>query len=318
MSYSTKMSGFGATDIYVIPKTGGYSNDATIAAMVTAINSNEGETGLYNPDTSALITTALNAGDKYRIYQKMRGQLWPSAVFTHRPNDDKYAYCQNYVAPVRQVTTVTVTAGATLKGQTFGIKLFDKTEAAQPWTTEYYTFVSVTGAETAAQIAAGIVANYTTRKQLYDLRGWDKQTIYTITASGADIVITTVDIRTHFDTVISDELVGTIVETTPWKAGTMTAQDILQLEFEGQNFSGRLNLITVNRFENWGSPAFFAKPECTYDLVFVNPYYEKQGGLNRPHQTETLLRRVLFMIETDAVGTSGSPSYTALKTIFGL
>jgi hypothetical protein len=318
MSYSTKMTSFGATDIYIIPLTGGYSNDATIGAMAAAVNSNEGETGLYNPDTKALITAALNPGDKFRIYQKMKGQLWPSAVFVHRPTDQNYATCWNYVAPVRQISTVTITAGATQKGQTFGIKVFDNTEASQPFSVEYYTFTSITGAETAAQIAAGIVANYDLRNSLYNWRGWDKGTIYNITVTGAVITITPKDIRTHFEAFTTDEAIGTIATPTPWVAGTMTAQDLMQVEFEGQNFSGYTNLITVNRFENWGRPTNFAKTGCSYDLVFVNPYYEKLGGNNRPHQTETLLRRVLFAIETTTPGTSGSANYTAVKTIFGL
>ena len=325
VSYSTKTSGLSATDIFVLPLAGGYSNEANLALLAASIPANEGELGVYENATNTLVTAALTAGQQFRIYQKVNANVFPSAVFTHTPTEKNYAYCTDFVASVNQVDTVTITASATAIGQRFAIRLFDTTEGSQPYSVEEYEFISVTGAETPTQIAAGIVANYVAKKNQSILYSRGLLTVYTVSSVAAIITITTTNIRTIFTTVFTAIIAGiesnigaTIAKATPYKAGTATAADLKQIEFEGQNFDGYVDRLQVNKFEYWGSLTQFIKTSCSYDFIYLNPNYVNSGGLNRPAQEETLLRKVLIVIETATPGTSGSPAYTALKTIFGL
>jgi hypothetical protein len=119
-----------------------YTNDLTLSAFAT--NAVEGEIGVVNVATGAIVTGITTdvcvAGVKYQLIQKRDGQVEFSPVFTTAALRRKQAY----VAPVKQVRTVTATGLTIAVGDELEIMVIDETTPFMPYPTRTYHHVCTT------------------------------------------------------------------------------------------------------------------------------------------------------------------------------
>src|SRR5688572_25113113 len=83
-----------------------YSNDTDIKSFVA--NAVEGEMAVFNAETGEILTAAAAVGDKIFLGLKRDGNLERSVTFEVKAGIVKKIA---YVAPVKQVSTVTTSAG---------------------------------------------------------------------------------------------------------------------------------------------------------------------------------------------------------------
>ena len=323
-------SGLDGKQVFVVPISGGYTNEATVDAFLTT--SANGEIGVFNADTDALITTPLIEGQQYYIAQKrvvagkssITRTISRSATITHKRNagatsPNAYGYSSNLVVGVNEVYTFTITAPASLEGQTFGLTLFDKSEATEKFPQENYNFVSITGAETPTQIATGIVADYTAQQNRYLLQGRGNPSIYTISNVGAIITITAITNRTHSEIGYSRDFVTTglptIANTVAWVSAEGDSTSIKQIEREGEYRDGRYYPVEVMIRDYWGSDISNVVGGCTYDIIQLNTI---QNTKQLPVTNAEVPYTVFMAFQSTAIGTSGSAGLTAIKTVLEL
>lgn len=293
---------------FIVPISGGYSTADELAIFIASAPA--GAIAIIDPETKDILTTALAEGDKYQFIQKLNtteNEVAYSDVYTHTT---RILCATNTVAGVNQVTTLTVTSVATTVGQVFEMSILDQTYGTHKSKNHLFEFVSVTGAETAAQIAAGIYDNYLTVSERQDLH-------FTVAVAGAVLTVTTKDKETNLDVGAGFGLLATKAITTAYVSANGTGETTYMEELAGSGYDG-LSAYGEHEFVNMGNMTPFSKTSCSYDEIAINnnQEFETLGhvtGVTMTTESPTVLR-----IETTAAGTSGSATYTAIKTILGL
>lgn len=318
-SYSRQTSGLPAAQVYVIPATANYSNEADIHNLV--LNGTNGELGAYNPETGALYAGAIPVGSPYQFYQS-RGvagtkTIMSSAIFNQKT--PKEAIACGYEAGLTMTKSLTVSSGATDKDQHFGLTILDTTETTQPEFTETYTFNSKTGTETAAQIAAGIYNNWLVQKTIQANKGYGARSRFNLTLAGNVITITplsqlTLFVAGFYDSDLSN---GLITDLTPWKKEEGSYAQVAQLEAEGNVFDEFKVGNYYNRLWNFGNPYLYSSVGCTYDLIILKARQEELGR-NHPFRSLIMTPMVVIAAQTSTAGVSGSAAFTALRTVLGV
>lgn len=319
MSYPRSTSGLPATQVYVIPATANYSNEADIHSLV--LNATSGELGAYNPETGALYSGAIPVGSPYQFYQS-RGvagtkTIMSSAIFTQRTPKEMIA-CP-YEAGLTMTKSLTITAGATDKDQYFGLSILDITETTQPDFTETYTFNSKTGTETAAQIATGIYNNWLLQKIIFANKGYGARSRFTLSLAGNVITITPLSQLTlftlgYYDSDLSN---GLVTNLTPWKKEEGSYSQVAQLENEGIVFDEFKIGNYYDKLWNFGKPYIYSSVGCTYDL-FILKARQEELGRNHPLRSTIMTPGLVIAVQTSTAGVSGSAAFTTLRTVFGV
>lgn len=313
--YSTYTSGLNGSPIFVLPLAASISAQATLDLF--RLNAGDGDIGFYD-DNNAICASPIPVGKKYRIVQKRgTGATAPlqfSAQYTHNPAEVDYC---TVVAGVNQSVTYTITAPATFVGQRFVIKIIDRTESTLPIIYEEYEFVSQTGAETAAQIAAGIKVAYDAIQTAYNFGKGGMLSRYSLTVAGAVITITTLDKRTFFESFAGDDLIGkyTFAVVTPWNSANSDDQWNAQMQFEASNFNGYTVGTNINTFDNWGQRYNYVTKGCTYDTVRINTRQLTPDTMTKPKNEIPFYLTTRILVQTAAPNVSGSPEFTALQTL---
>lgn len=314
--YRTKIAA-NAGKRFIVPKSGGITAEALYDDFIEAVDNNTaivGELAVYNPTTGEIYSTALQSGDEFAIAQTLgNGEIHFTNKMVYKP------MCISKTDLVKgspQAYTFTVTSAATAKGQEFELTIADKTDNTLNNIIDRLEFVSVTGAETAAQVAAGIKANFDSKfnSPQYNELG----NFYTVTVAGAVLTITAVDNGIDFGVfATSDFLTGTLVNTVPYSPLIGDGEQVFFEEIAGSAYEG-LGVNRKTEFETYvGDPVPFSKKSCTYDAITIidKREWDSIGGVP---QIQNFVNQTVLFIESTTVGTSGSASYTSLKTIFGL
>jgi len=292
---------------FIVPLSGGYTDSTTVSGFVA--DALPGEIAVINPETKAVLTAALAEGDKFQFIHKLndKDEVAYSDTYIFKPN---YLCSSDVIAGDNQVQTVTITSAATAKRQVFELAIMDETYPGRINKPHLFEFVSVTGAETAAQVAQGIMDNYNFIKDMIDLP-------FVMAISGAVLTITTKEEETRLVATVSQDATATIAITTPYVVASGTGESTYMEELAGAGYDGLSNW-KAHEYSDEGNMTPFSKKGCTYDEISINNPQTVPVLGHVPSMTIQTESPTLVRIETTAVGTSGSPAYTAMKTIFGL
>lgn len=305
-------------DLFVCPVVA-YTTDATFAAFVE--NAVEGEIGIYNADTNALITgTQLTDGQRFFIAQKRGANITGNTHSVHRSIDmtwrSNQIRTQDQVASVRHNFNVLVNTGASAVGQRWNLRVEDTTYNTAPYPVIEFEFISESGNETAAQVAAGLRNNYNTTQASSERRGGYDPFI-TVSGSGANVVITAAYDRTRLLLTTRDQFSNrstrTITETRV-NPGIGNGAIVAHLE-EQSNLNYGHNWTNTMRFEDGGSPTILGRTASTYDFIHIESTQTTLNGSSAGDQFSNFTTKALLAIETTSSGTSGSVLYTALQAI---
>lgn len=260
-----------------------YTAEATLEDFQA--NADEGEIGLFNEATGALLPGNAAIGlDVPVIVALKRGnnKTTTLATETSTPFSGRKSRVQKiaYAAPVKQVTTLTFqgTTPALAAGDTWAITLFETTPANQPFPTWQYS-VTATAGQTLTQILAALAAqiNNATLPQNY------RDQLVTATSDATTIVLTAIDFGRHFKVGVRqsayDHLVSNVLTTT-FSSGSGTSEQVAYYDAESNIKKG----VTTNYPIN-GVPAEYGLPNnlvvagetyTTYSIVNIQE--EDQSG----------------------------------------
>jgi hypothetical protein len=325
-------TGLNGKQVFVLPQTGDYTTEVDITAFMASAPT--GALGIFDKNANTLITAALVAGQEYYIAQKVivngKKTVNKSAIIKHTRNAggspvNAYGRVCPLVVGALQSTSITIPSAATVKGQTFGIRIFDRGWASEKYPEEFYYFVSKTGAESAATIATNIIANYTAAQTLATNRGMGFfPSRYTIASGGAGVItITALDARTHFEIGWTPDVelttVPTVTPVTAWKAAEGTAVEVKRLEWEGKHRDGYTIPLEKHVRDNYGGDYTFVVDGCTYDMIYLNPVQDR-GVLDV--MDAKINYGVVLAVQSTAAGTTDNgvalTNMAALKTVLEL
>ena len=298
--------------VYIAPKTAIWSTQATYSLFVN--NAGDGDIAAYlEAGTLVPQLTPLEAGDRYFIAQKRGTQVIKTPILTKGTLDTKTAY----QAPVKQTSTVTITQAALAKGDSFLLTLIDTTDSVGVDPMFSYEFVSVTGSETATQVAAGIVAAYNARLTKQSMTGYGEENRYTITSSGAVITIVALNNNQVFTPALTyngTTSPATIATTVKMFIGFGTGIQVFEYERKGDIMDGNTFTNVDIRDIGWASQAKITNKPSTYDCVILKSTQGPEAQAGSTFDNYTYDTDVTLFIETDVVGTTGSAMYTAATT----
>jgi len=212
----------------IVAKAVAYTDDATYADFVT--NAVEGEIGVFNADTLAVLPANANAaaGTKVFIAQKRDALIHKTTVVELQ---NGVAARQAYSAAVKQVVTVTVPAFTAAKGDVLELVVVDMTPASQPYPTLNFEVYAKTG-ETQTQLSQRLVDKINNPA---DGSNYYTQSV-TAALSGTNIVVTAKEFGTYFKVIVRQKLAdqaSSVATTTAFKQGIGTYDNVANLEAEG-------------------------------------------------------------------------------------
>lgn len=273
----------------------GMAKAYTTQATVTLFEANAaiGEIGIYNADTNALITTAMAAGVRYftavmwqvNNFGVLQKQMFKTTATVY---DATRTRRTAYIAPVKQVSTITVSAAlvtalnAAIAAQPIGsltdqinyasITTIETTPGNEPYPTiDFdYEFSNPAGV-TVSAILTNIVARI---NNPLDIVQKDDGQQYSAVLTGSDgagytIAITAFYFQQHFRIALRGLFENaTVVYTTPYKQGVGDSVSVGSIEEEGFIFAG----VTTN-YPGLGVPDEYGKPDrMTVDGLTYNTY----------------------------------------------
>lgn len=251
--------------------TTAYTAQATLEDFQTTAA--EGEIGIFNEVTGALLpgAAAIPLDTPVIVALKRGGATETSTPFSGRKSRVQKI---DYVAPVKQVTTLTFqgTAPALAKDDIWAITIHETTPGNQPFPTWQYSYVAK-AADTLTTILAALAAqiNSTT---IVQNRGKGNQ-IATATSTATTLVVTAKDFNRHFTISVRqaawDHLVSNVL-TTPFNAGSGTSDQVLLYDAESNVKKG----VTTNYPIN-GVPSEYGLPN---NLVVSGETYTTYSIVN--------------------------------------
>lgn len=260
-----------------------YTTQAT--PLLFNANAADGEVGIYDATTNALISAALTANQKYFFMQKRDTY---SKTTTTTSYDSTRTRRVAYLAPVKQVVTLTfVDAGySPIVGDDLEIALIETSPGNEPYPTWAYDSVigdsyKGTPTPTLAQALQNITARINDK---FDLVQKDDvingvtpfAAVYTAVGGGVyTIVITAGFFEQTFRVAMRGPLLyqGSTVYTTPFVEGSGYYDHVLSLEAEGWIFEG----VTTNYPGDGVAPIDFGYPTSyvvnglTYNIYHLDP-----------------------------------------------
>lgn len=294
----------------LVAKAVAYTTDATYALFVA--NAVDGEIGVYNADTNALIGSniPITAGTRFFIAQKKGSTVFKTTPSIHGSGTVKKTA---YTAPVKQVTTVTVagTIGTNFNiGDEISIKVIETTPGHEPFPTVTYDY-TVKAADTPTTIATALRAQINNAS---DIRHRDGQRFVVASGSAGAVVLTAEYFGSSFRVATPGKAfeVASVVYTTPYKQGSGYSEGVASMEVEGQIYDGITTqypggVFSSNDFPS--SPTYTVDGE-TYDIYNFIPVKNEKSPtpINQHHH---------YWNAIVAAPLSGTNPALALSTIFG-
>lgn len=327
----------------IVGKPLAYTTQATIALFEA--NAAVGEIGVYDGTTNALITTAMAAGQKFYtaiMYQVNNFGVLQNQMFktTTTVYDTTRTRRTAYIAPVKQVTTITVSAAmvtylnALIAAQTpnnldntinyASITTIETTPGNEPYPTIDwdYEFSNPAGV-TVNSILTAIVARI---NNPLDIVQKDDGQQYTAVLAGNDgagytITVTAFYFQQHFRIALRGLFENaTVVYTTGYKQGVGDSVSVEDQEREGFIFAG----VTTN-YPGLGIPEEYGKPDLmtiaglTYNVYQLDPLRISKEPM--PQSVHHHWAHLYLIVPVPVGGDSGtraasSPDY-ALGTVLG-
>lgn len=317
----------------LVGKAIAYTTQTTLANFQA--NAAEGEIGVYNADTGARISTAMAAGTRYITALKRDGQAFLSTPIIH---DLARTRRTAYIAPVKQVTTIVISAAqvtAINNGitavpvqnqalQYASITLIETTPGNEPYPTLDYDYeVGNPAGITASVILNAIVARI---NNPLDLVHKDDGLQYSASISGNDgsgytITITSYYFGQHFRVALRGILSnGTITYTTPFKQGVGDSDSVNRIEDEGLIYAGvTTNYPGMALPSEFGRPTKFTVDGLTYNTYQIDPLRVSKEPM--PQSVHHHWAHIYFIVPVPVGGdaptrAASSPDYT-LGTVLG-
>lgn len=294
----------------IVAKNVAYTTDATIALFVD--NAVEGEIGVYNYDTGALIgfNTPITAGTKFTILQKRDGGILRTTPAIYGEGTVKKTA---YVAPVKQIATVTfagVIGTAFNIGDEISVQVIETTPGAEPFPRVTYDYVVKAG-DTVTSIATALKNKI---NNLNALENQDGRAFVTASNAAGVLSITAMYFGSSFSVALPGKSyeIGTVVaRATPYKQGSGYYEDVASVETEGNIFDGVTTQYPGEGFApgDFGSPTRFSAEGLFYDTYNVTTVKNEKSPtpINQHHH---YWDAILF------VPNAGGPA-VAISTIFG-
>lgn len=261
-----------------------YSAIATYKLFVTT--SADGEMGVFNADTGALITAALAAGVKYFFAINRGGVIERSPTFT---NGVTTKVKSPYVAPVKPVW-VAATSGTITAGKVWEIVIIDQTTAFIPYPMQRYQYVLKTG-DTLATAAAALVANINNENYPSNKNG--QKLVTAAVVSTDDIQVTADFFGSNIKVMTGEELSNqsTVTNTVKMVLGSGTPSQALMFEKSGDIMKGVTHMHTNHPT---AQPADFAIPPSKVNMsgTYVTYTFQTENTEDSPTPVEKHFRKV--------------------------
>lgn len=308
----------------IVAKAIAYTTDAT--PTLFQANAPEGEVGLYNADTGALLTTALAEGTNYFAVIKRDGQSFRSTVTEYHKNRTRRIA---YSAPVKQVTTLNfnaafIAAYTPAIGDDLSIGFIELTPGNEPYpTVDYDATVDAAGA-TVDALLTKIVARI---NNPLDLVHADDGLQYSAVkasdgAGGFNITVTAFYFQQYFRVMLRGPLAGgTITYTTNYAQGAGDSLNVSRNEDEGLIYAG----VTTNYPgqylpEEFGKPTKFTVDGLTYNTYHIDPLRISKEPMPQGvhHHWAHIYLHIPVPVGADAPALAASSPDLAIKTVLGL
>jgi hypothetical protein len=249
----------------LVAKNVAYTTDATVELFVA--NAVEGEVGIYNVTTGALLDglAAATAGDKLIIIQKKDGVLFQSSPFVFGTDAIEQ---QVYVAPVKQTTVIAI-AGTIAVGDELQVTVIELTPGKEPFPRFVYNRVCAT-----TTLATEVTALVALINNADDPTNKDQDPVVDATVTDTDnITLISKDASRIFRIAVSGRLaeISTNSITVKPKHGSGSYDQVSQMERIGNIFAGHHAEYTDERYTSaeFGEPAKFAASGLLYDIILI-------------------------------------------------
>lgn len=260
----------------IVAKAIAYTTDATIADFQT--NAPEGEVGIYNADTGALITAAMAEGTNYITVIKRDGATFSTTKTEYHKNRTLRI---PYTAPVKQVVTINFSAAfiaayTPAVGDDLGIGMVELSPGNEPYPTLDFDVTVDSLPATLSALLDKIVARINNANDLIQL-GDGQQYVAAKADDGSggfNVTITSFYFEQYFRIMLRGPLAGgTVTYTTPYKQGVGYSDSVSQMEDEGLVFAGVTTNYPGGTFTpaDFGTPTKFTVSGLTYNVYHLNP-----------------------------------------------
>lgn len=299
-------------EVFVVPAVAAASaaDIEAFAALTTPL----GQLGVFDAETNELVTTALEEGQEFYVAQLRTNQNSTGGVEVKRSSPYIYhkkgIFALDYVAPVKEVKTVTLPGYTPAAGDEISIKVIETADQSHVPPTFTFTY-KVKAADTLQKIYEGLrdaVLNHP------EAAGTGDDLFVTATASAAGLVLThkfnQASFRVATPGLSFDYAV--VANTTPAVYGSGFYDEIAQLEYEGEVFDGVTTQYPGDGLvpTDFGTTQRFAAEGVQYGKIQVNTYKHEYSPtpVNRHHHLKHLVLAVV----------QGGAAQTQLETVFGL
>lgn len=309
--YYRTTKGYNA-EVIVAPAVA-YTTDATFEDFVD--NAVEGEIGVFNADTMALLTdsAAITDGTRFFIAQKRNGEIFKTTASTYNSEQQKPVFSKRvaYTAPVKQVSTVTFSSTYTpAKDDAIIIKIIETTPGNEQFPTWDFVVSAKAGeARSALLTRLAAVINDAKNPQNQELGA-----VVTASLAGDVLTLTAANFESSFRIALPGLTydVATVAYTTPFTQGSGYYEHVASLELEGNIYDGVTTQWPGDGFNpvEFGQPTQFAKVGSTYNLYYFFPIRDEKSPT--PVDRHFHYHNIVLAVELGA----NSPN-TALGKIFG-
>jgi len=291
----------------LVAKAVAYTTRATFDLFVA--NAVEGEIGIYNADTNAVIgaNIPIVAGTRFFIAQKRDGGIFKTTPSIYAAASTRKVA---YTAPVKQVSTVTFTGLVPVAGKVWSVKVIETTPGNEPFPSMTYE-VLITAGMTLTQAVAALVVKI---NSLTNPMHRDGLKIVSATSAVGVLTLTADYFQSSFRVATPGEayeLGATSVVTTPFKMGSGYSDHVASWETEGQIYDGVTTQYPGGLFapSDFASPTSFTVDGLLYDIYHLIPVKNEKSPtpINQHHH---------YWNAVLCVPTVGGPA-VAISTIFG-
>lgn len=305
--------------------TKGYNGEVFVAPAVAAatvvdieafaaLTTPLGQLAVFDAITHNRVTAALEDGQEFYIAQLRTNANSTGGVEVKRSSP--YVYYKkgvlgvDYVAPVKEVKTITLPGYTPKAGEEITIKVIETADQSQVPPTFSFTY-KVKAADTLTLIYAGLAAAVAAQPEAV---GLGDDLFVTATSSAAGLVLThkfeQASFRVATPGISYDYAV--VANTTPAVFGSGFYDEVAQLEYEGEVFDGVTTQYPGDGFvpSDFGTTQRFAVEGVQYGKIQLNTYKEEYSPtpVNRHHHLKHL---VLVLVQGGAIKTQ-------LDILFGL
>lgn len=293
-----------------------YTANATYKAFVQA-DTVEGEIGIFNADTGALITAAMSAGTRFFFAQKKDGGTFKTSAAIYSAADVKRVA---YTAPVKQVATVTFSSSySPALNDEIAISVIETTPGNQPFP-RWTWIVQAKSGESRSQLIARVAAAI---NDVTDAGNGEKGLIVSASVAGEVITLTSLFDGASFRVALQEKAfeVATSAITVAFKQGSGYYDHVKDIELAGNIFAGNTTQYPNQNAtdEEFGAPTKFASSALTYNVYQISSVRRASSPFpigENVHKHNTLVAVPVPVGADDPAKAASSPDL-AVKTVLG-